>query len=32
MTPALYRQLHWAVLVQMLLIVLLAKAMFYLYW
>jgi hypothetical protein len=32
MTPALYRQLHWAVLAQMLLIVLLAKAMFYLYW
>ncbi|MBH2037520.1 MAG: hypothetical protein I8H73_32050 [Pseudomonadales bacterium] len=32
MTPALYRQLHWAVLMQMLLIVLLAKAMFYLYW
>jgi hypothetical protein len=31
MTPALYRQLHWAVLVQMLLIVLLAKAMFYLH-
>lgn len=32
MTPALYRLLHWAVLGQMLLIVLLAKAMFYLHW
>ncbi|MFZ3184501.1 MAG: hypothetical protein WA173_10205 [Pseudomonas sp.] len=32
MTPALYRQLHWAVLAQMLAIVLLAKAMFYLHW
>ena len=32
MTPALYRQLHWAVLAQMLVIVLLAKAMFYLHW
>lgn len=32
MTPALYRQLHWAVLAQMVLIVLLAKAMFYLHW
>ena len=31
MTPALYRQLHWAVLMQMVLIVLLAKAMFYLH-
>ena len=31
MTPALYRQLHWVVLAQMLLIVLLAKAMFYLH-
>lgn len=32
MTPALYQTLHWAVLVQMLVIVLLAKAMFYLHW
>lgn len=32
MTPGLYRQLHWAVLAQMLAIVLLAKAMFYLHW
>lgn len=32
MTPALYRLLHWAVLAQMLAIVLLAKAMFYLHW
>ncbi len=32
MTPALYRQLHWAVLAQMLAIVLLAKAMFFLHW
>ena len=32
MTPTLYRQLHWAVLAQMLAIVLLAKAMFYLHW
>lgn len=32
MTPALYRTLHWAVLVQMLGIVLLAKGMFYLHW
>lgn len=32
MTPALYRKLHWAVLVQMLGIVLLAKGMFYLHW
>jgi hypothetical protein len=32
MTPALYRKLHWAVLGQMLAIVVLAKAMFYLSW
>lgn len=32
MTPALYRKLHWAVLLQMLAIVLLAKALFYLHW
>jgi hypothetical protein len=32
MTPALYRKLHWAVLAQMLGIVLLAKGMFYLHW
>lgn len=32
MTPALYHKLHWAVGVQMLAIVLLAKAMFYLQW
>lgn len=32
MTPALYRQLHWLVLLQMLAIVVLAKAMFYLHW
>jgi hypothetical protein len=32
MTPAMYRKLHWAVLLQMLAIVLLAKAMFYLHW
>lgn len=32
MTPALYRKLHWAVLAQMLAIVLLAKAMFHLHW
>jgi hypothetical protein len=32
MTPALYRKLHWAVLVQMLGIVLLAKGMFYIQW
>ena len=31
MTPALYRKLHWAVLGQMLAIVVLAKAMFYLH-
>ncbi len=32
MTPALYQKLHWAVLAQMLAIVVLAKAMFYLHW
>ena len=32
MTPALYRKLHWAVLAQMLAIVVLAKAMFYAHW
>nr|WP_298118364.1 hypothetical protein [uncultured Pseudomonas sp.] len=32
MTPALYRKLHWAVLAQMLGIVLLAKGMFYIQW
>jgi len=32
MTPGLYRKLHWAVLAQMLGIVLLAKGMFYLHW
>lgn len=32
MTPGLCRALHWAVLGQMLAIVLLAKAMFYLHW
>lgn len=32
MTPRRYHQLHWAVLAQMLAIVLLAKAMFYLHW
>ncbi len=32
MTPGLYRRLHWAVLAQMLGIVLLAKGMFYLHW
>lgn len=32
MTPALYRKLHWAVLAQMLGIVLLAKGMFYIHW
>ncbi|MBF7729064.1 hypothetical protein [Pseudomonas sp. N040] len=32
MTPRLYRRLHWAVLAQMLAIVVLAKAMFYLHW
>jgi hypothetical protein len=32
MTPSLYRKLHWAVLAQMLGIVLLAKGMFYIHW
>jgi hypothetical protein len=32
MTPALYQKLHWAVLAQMLAIVVLAKAMFYIHW
>ena len=32
MTPSLYRKLHWAVLAQMLGIVLLAKSMFYIQW
>ena len=32
MTPARYQKLHWAVLAQMLAIVVLAKAMFYLHW
>lgn len=32
MTPKLYRTLHWAVLAQMLGIVLLAKGMFYIHW
>ena len=32
MTPGLYRKLHWAVLAQMLGIVLLAKGMFYIHW
>lgn len=32
MTPSLYRTLHWAVLAQMLGIVLLAKGMFYIQW
>ncbi|MCG4455961.1 hypothetical protein LJY18_22065 [Pseudomonas sp. MMS21-TM103] len=32
MSPSLYRKLHWAVLGQMLGIVLLAKAMFYIHW
>ena len=32
MTPALYQKLHWAVLAQMLVIVVLAKAMFYIHW
>ncbi|WP_415755519.1 CopD family copper resistance protein [Pseudomonas leptonychotis] len=32
MTAELYRKLHWAVLAQMLAIVLLAKAMFHLNW
>jgi hypothetical protein len=32
MSPSLYRKLHWAVLAQMLGIVLLAKGMFYIQW
>ncbi|WP_172149677.1 MULTISPECIES: CopD family copper resistance protein [Pseudomonas] len=32
MSPSLYRKLHWAVLAQMLGIVLLAKGMFYIHW
>jgi hypothetical protein len=32
MSPSLYRKLHWAVLGQMLGIVLLAKGMFYIQW
>ncbi|MCY1557494.1 hypothetical protein D9M68_943460 [compost metagenome] len=32
MTAGLYHRLHWAVLAQMLGIVLLAKGMFYLHW
>lgn len=32
MSPGLYRKLHWAVLAQMLGIVLLAKGMFYIHW
>ncbi len=32
MSPSLYRKLHWAVLAQMLGIVLLAKCMFYIQW
>jgi hypothetical protein len=32
MSPSLYRKLHWAVLIQMLGIVLLAKGMFYIQW
>ena len=32
MTTSLYRKLHWAVLAQMLGIVLLAKGMFYIHW
>jgi hypothetical protein len=32
MSPNLYRKLHWAVLAQMLGIVLLAKGMFYIHW
>lgn len=32
MSPSLYRKLHWAVLAQMLGIVLLAKGMFYVQW
>ena len=32
MTPARYRTLHWAIFLQMIGIVLLAKGMFYLHW
>lgn len=32
MTPVRYRRLHWAIFLQMVCIVLLAKAMFYLHW
>jgi len=32
MTPERYRALHWAILAQMIGIVVLAKAMFYLHW
>ena len=32
MTPARYRQIHWAIFAQMIGIVVLAKAMFYLHW
>ncbi|MGM3389073.1 hypothetical protein KXR94_15625 [Stutzerimonas stutzeri] len=32
MTPARYRRIHWAIFVQMIGIVLLAKGMFYLHW
>ena len=32
MTPARYRAIHWAILLQMIGIVVLAKGMFYLHW
>ncbi|MGA6099446.1 CopD family copper resistance protein [Stutzerimonas marianensis] len=32
MTPARYRRIHWAIFVQMIGIVLLAKGMFYVHW
>ncbi|MGK9065696.1 CopD family copper resistance protein [Stutzerimonas chloritidismutans] len=32
MTPARYRRIHWAIFLQMVGIVLLAKGMFYLHW
>lgn len=32
MTPARYRRIHWAILAQMIGIVLLAKGMFYVHW
>lgn len=32
MTPSRYRAIHWAIFAQMLVIVVLAKAMFYLHW